>query len=131
MNKIAKYLEETKVFFLATTDGDQPKIRPLGAFIEADGKVIFGVGTFKNVYKQLVKNPLTEIVACKEDGHWMRYTGRAVFETDEKYEKQMLEEAPHLKEIYNEKTGNKLGMFHLEDAAAVDIPIMGEGTSLL
>ncbi len=131
MNKIADYLAETKVFFLATTDGDQPKLRPLGAYIVADGKVIFGVGTFKNVYKQLVKNPLTEIVACKDNGHWMRYTGRAVFETDEKYAELMLEEAPHLRDIYNEKTGNKLGMFHLEDATAVDIPVMGEGTSLL
>ena len=112
-------------------DGDQPKLRPLGAHFEMDGKVLFGVGDFKDVYKQLQANPKTEIVAAKPDGHWLRYTGRAVFETDEKYAKAALEAMPRLKDIYNEQTGHKMMMFHLEDATAVDIPMMGPGESLL
>ena len=119
------------MFFLATVDGDQPKCRPLGAHMEMDGKVIFGVGDFKNVYKQMLANPKVEIVASKQDGHWMRYTGKAVFETDEKYAQAMLEGAPQLKAIYNEQTGNKMMCFHIEDATAVDIMIMGDGESLL
>ena len=130
MSKIKDFLNETKVFFLATADGDQPKLRPLGAVIEEDGKMIFGVGDFKNVYRQLKANPLVEIAACKPDGHWLRYTGRAVFETDEKYAEQMIK-AFDLGAIYNEQTGNKLMTFHLEDATAVDIAVMGEGESLL
>ena len=43
MSKVFDFIKETGIFYLATTDGDQPKIRPLGAVIEADGKVIFGV----------------------------------------------------------------------------------------
>ncbi len=131
MSKVNDFLNEAGVFFLATVDGDQPKLRPLGAHMEMDGKVIFGIGDFKNVYRQLQKNPKTEIVACKQDGHWMRYTGKAVFETDEKYAEAMLDGAPHLREIYNEQTGNKMMAFHLEDATAVEIAVMGEGTSLL
>ncbi len=131
MSKVNDFLTETGVFFLATTDGDQPKVRPLGAHMEMDGKIIFGVGDFKEVYRQLCDNPLTEIVACKPDGHWLRYTGRAVFETDPKYEKAALEAAPHLKSIYNEESGHKMAMFHLEDATAVDIAVMGEGEKLL
>ena len=49
MSKVFDFINEAGIFYLATTDGDQPKIRPLGAVIEADGKVIFGVGTFKDV----------------------------------------------------------------------------------
>lgn len=131
MSKINDYLTEAGVFFLATVDGDQPRLRPLGAHMEMDGKVIFGVGDFKNVYKQLVANPKTEIVACKNDGHWMRYTGKAVFETDEKYAQAMLDGAPHLKNIYNDETGNKMMCFHIEEATAVDIAVMGEGESLI
>jgi len=131
MSKVNDYLTEAGVFFLATCDGDQPKLRPLGAHIEMDGKVIFGVGDFKNVYKQLVKNPKVEIAACKTDGHWMRYTGKAVFETDEKYANAMLDGMPHLKNIYNEETGNKMMCFHIEDATAVDITVMGDGVNLL
>ena len=130
MSKIKDFLNETKVFFLATVDGDQPKLRPLGAFIEEDEKLIFGVGDFKNVYRQLTQNPLVEIASCKPDGHWLRYTGRAVFETDQKYAEQMIK-AFDLGAIYNDNTGNKLMTFHLEDATAVDIAVMGEGESLL
>jgi uncharacterized pyridoxamine 5'-phosphate oxidase family protein len=85
MSKINDYLNETNVFFLATVDGNQPRIRPLGAHLEMDGKIMFGVGDFKDVYKQMKSNPQVEIVACKQDGHWLRYTGTAVFETDYKY----------------------------------------------
>ncbi len=130
MSKVKDFLAETGIFFLATVDGDQPKLRPLGAFLEEDGKLIFGVGDFKNVYRQMRANPLVEIAACKKDGHWLRYTGRAVFETDSKYAEAMIRQS-HLEAIYNEQTGHKLMTFHLEDATAVDIAIMGEGESLL
>ncbi len=130
MSKVNDFLNESGIFFLATTDGSQPKVRPLGAHLEEDGKIIFGVGDFKNVYRQLVANPLVEIAACKPDGHWLRYTGKAVFETDEKYAKEMIE-VSKLQSIYNEETGHKLMTFHLEDATAVDIAVMGEGENLL
>jgi len=131
MSKVNDFLTEVGVFFLATADGDQPKLRPLGAHLEMDDKVIFGVGDFKNVYKQIAANPKVEIVACKPDGHWLRYTGKAVFEEDSKYAEAMLDMMPDLRNIYNEETGNKMMTFHLEDATAVDIPVMGEGESLL
>ncbi|MCR5653230.1 MAG: pyridoxamine 5'-phosphate oxidase family protein [Ruminococcus sp.] len=130
MSRISDFLKEAGVFFLATVDGNQPKLRPLGAFLEDDGKIVFGVGDFKNVYKQMTANPLVEIVACKRDGHWLRYTGKAVFETDTSSAEQMVS-ALGLESIYNEKTGNKLMTFHLEDATAVEIAVMGEGESLL
>ena len=130
MSKIGDFLKEAGVFYLATADGAQPKLRPLGAFLDKDGKIIFGVGDFKDVYKQLKANPLCEIAACKKDGHWLRYTGKAVFETDYSYAEEMIKTAG-LDMIYNEQTGNKLMAFHLEDAKAVIIPIMGEGESIL
>ena len=106
MSKINDFLTEAGVFFLATADGDQPKLRPLGAHFEFDGKEMFGVGDFKNVYRQMQVNPKVEVVACKPDGHWMRYTGKAVFETDPKYAEMALDAMPHLRNIYNETTGN-------------------------
>lgn len=131
MSKVNDFLTEAGVFFLATVDGDQPKLRPLGAHMEMDGKVLFGVGDFKDVYKQMVANPKVELAACKQGGHWMRYTGKAVFETDPKYAQAMLDGAPHLRKIYNDETGHKMMVFHLADATAVDIAVMGPGENLL
>ena len=131
MSKVNDFLTEAKVFYLATVDGDQPKVRPLGLHVEVDGKVVFGIGDFKEVYRQLVANPKTEIVAAKPDGHWLRYTGKVVFDDDPKYQEAAFEAMPNLRNIYNEETGHKMKMFYLEDAAAVDIPMMGPGENLL
>ena len=131
MSKINDFLNQAGIFFLATVDGDQPKLRPLGLHLEMDGKLLFGVGDFKAVYRQLTANPKVEIAACKPDGHWLRYTGRAIFEDDPKYAAAALELMPDLKRIYNEQTGHRMMMFHLEDATAVEIAVMGEGVDLL
>lgn len=118
MSRINDFLTEAGIFYLATTDGDQPKMRPIGSHFEMDGKIIVGIGTFKNVYKQMVKNPKVEIVALNKKAQWLRYTGTAVFETDPKYATYSLEKNPGLKKVYNDETGKKLGMFHLENATA-------------
>ena len=131
MSKVNDFLTEAGVFFLATADGDQPKLRPLGMHLEIDGKLLFGVGDFKAVYRQLLANPKCEIAAVKPDGHWLRYTGTAVFEEDPKYAEAALNAMPHLRKIYNEETGNKMMIFRLENASAVDIPVMGAGENLL
>ncbi|MGI6216197.1 MAG: pyridoxamine 5'-phosphate oxidase family protein [Coriobacteriales bacterium] len=126
MGQLNEFIDKAGVFFLATEDGDQAKVRPLGMHVEVGGKVYFGIGDFKDVYKQLKANPKCEIVACK-DMDWLRYTGKAVFEPDDKLANAVLEQATQLKDVYNEKTGYKLMMFHLEDAEARIIHVMGEG----
>lgn len=130
MSKINDFLNEAGIFYMATEDGDQPKLRPLGGRLEMDGKLLFSVGTFKDVYKQMQKNPKVEIVALnlKKHAQWLRYTGTAVFETDPKYAEQFLENSPNLKKVYNEQTGKKLGMFYLTDATA---EIMGPDGSVI
>lgn len=131
MSKLNDFLTEAGTFFLATEEGDQPRVRPLGAKAEVDGKIIFGVGDFKNVYKQMVANPKVEMVACKPDGNWVRFTGKAVFESDPKYAEAIFEVMPNLRDVYNEKTGMKMACFHIAEATAVVIPVMGEGESIL
>lgn len=129
--RVFEFLNEAGVYYLATNDGDQPKLRPMGAKYMMDGKLLFGVGDFKEVYRQMKANPKVEIVALGKGGHWLRMTGKAVFETDPKYMEAALEASPNLKSIYNEETGNKLMLYHLEDVKAVDIAMMGEGEDLL
>lgn len=131
MHSVSELLKEAGIFYLATCDGGQPRVRPLGLHLSVDGRVLFGVGDFKDVYRQLVANPLVQIAATRaSDMHWLRFTGRAVFESDPKYAAMALEAMPQLKKIYNGQTGHRLMMFHLEDATAVEIPMMGEGTPL-
>ena len=129
MSKINEFLTEAGTFYLATVDGDQPKLRPLGLHFELNDKICFGVGKFKNVYKQLQANPKVELVACKPDGHWRRYTGKAVFDSEQEYIDKAFETMPSLRQIYTDTS--IMGVFHIEEATAVEIPMMGEGESLL
>ena len=76
MSKITEYLQATGTFFLATVDGDQPRLRPLGAYAEVDGLTYFGVGDYKDVYKQMEVNPNVEIAAWDGE-HFLRYYGTA------------------------------------------------------
>ncbi len=125
MNKINDFLTEAKVFFLATTDGNQPKLRPLGFKAMVDGKLIFAVGSHKDVYKQMVANPLVEINALNDKMQWLRYSGKVVFEEDPKYGEILFEAIPSLRAVY-EAAGARPMAFHLEDAKADIRSVSGE-----
>ena len=126
MSKIHEFLDAAGVFFLATEDGKQAKVRPLGAHIEKDGKEYFTVGDFKPVYRQMAENPLVEIAAFEpKERKWLRYTGKAVFEDNKVVEDKVFESLPHLRSVYNEETGNKMMIFYLDDATAQIIDMAG------
>ena len=86
-------------------------------FVDGDDYVRFGIGTFKDCWKQLEANPKVEIVAC-QGAHWLRYTGKAVIDTDPKYVEEALEKNPGLKNMYNEETGFSLGHFYIMNGTA-------------
>lgn len=118
LEKVATYLDKASTYYLTTVDGDKPKCRPIGVNILLDDKLYFCVGTFKEVYRQMTTNPYVEICALGEGG-FLRYYGKAVFESDDTLAQKILNEsAPYLKSIYNDETGYKLGVFHLENATA-------------
>ena len=72
--KIDEILTKAEVFYLATVNGDKPKVRPLGFHLLFEDKIYFGVGTFKEVYKQLEANQNVEIAAWDGE-HFLRYYG--------------------------------------------------------
>jgi uncharacterized pyridoxamine 5'-phosphate oxidase family protein len=124
IEKINDFLTKAGVFYLTTEDGDKPKCRPVGLHLLINGTIYFGVGEFKEVYKQMQKNPNVEFCATV-DMEFLRFYGRAVFETTTEIADASLEMVPVLKQIYNERTGYKLGIFHLENATAEFRSMMG------
>lgn len=117
LKKVSNYLTKAGVYYLTTIDGNKPKCRPIGLnFVEGD-KLYFGVGTFKEVYRQMQVNPNVEICAT-EGVKFLRYYGKAVFVDDSNLQDKAIEIMPMLKEIYNDETGNKMGIFYLENAVA-------------
>ena len=114
--KVNEFLDKAKTFYFLTTDGDQPRGRPFGFKLLYEGKLYFGCGTFKNVFKQLVASPKVEVLAMA-DGQFMRYDGEAVVNKDEGLLAAVRSASPQLMEMYD-KNGWEMGLFYLANGHA-------------
>ena len=129
MNKIVEFLNDTKIFYLATIDGDKPRVRPFGAVMEKDGKIYFCTINQKDVYRQMQKNPNIEISATKENGDWLRLSGKAVFDSSKDTKQTMLDECPVLKTMYSADDG-KFEIFYITNASATVFSLCGKKETL-
>ena len=116
MEKVLKFLKEAGTYFLATVDGDQPRVRPFGTIHLYEDKLYIQTGKKKDVAKQIAANPKVEICAFK-DGEWLRVTA-ALVEDDQREAKQSLLDAyPSLQEMYSADDDNTV-VYYLKDATA-------------
>ncbi len=106
-----------KVFYLATVDGDQPHVRPLGLVFEYEGAICLGTGNFKDMYKQIVKNPKVEITCVDAQNNTLRVTAKAVRCTSEASQKKVFDVSPGLSGRYAVGDG-RLEVLRLEDVRA-------------
>ena len=105
MKRVLDFLKKAEVYYLATVEGDQPRVRPFGTINEFEGKLYIQTGKVKPTSKQLAANPKAEICAfC--DGAWIRVACELV--EDDRFEarKSMLDAYPNLRHMYNENDGN-------------------------
>ena len=105
MKRVLDFLKKAEVYYLATVEGDQPRVRPFGTINEFEGKLYVQTGKVKPTSKQLAANPKAEICAfC--DGAWIRVACELV--EDDRFEarKSMLDAYPNLRHMYDENDGN-------------------------
>lgn len=117
MKEVYDFLKKAGVYYLATTEGDQPRVRPFGTVDIFDGKLYIQTGKRKEVAKQLAANPKAEICAFM-DGKWLRLSGELVEDDRREARKHMLDSYPELRRMYNEDDGNTL-VLYFRNATAV------------
>lgn len=105
MERICEFLKAAETYYLATVDGDQPRVRPFGTAHLFEGRLYIQTGKAKEVSKQLAKNPKVEICAFK-DGAWIRIAGELAEDDRVEAKKSMLDEYPSLRSMYDENDGN-------------------------
>ena len=116
MDKVFDFLKNAETYYLATVDGDQPRVRPFGTVNIFDGKLYIQTGKVKEVSKQLHKNPKAEICAFK-DGTWLRVAGELIEDDRREARASMLDAYPNLRAMYSEDDGNT-EVFYLQNATA-------------
>ncbi len=102
MDEVLQFLSDNSTFYLATADGDTPKLRPFGFAMLFEGKLCFCTNNQKDVYKQLVANPKFEVCTASPNGEWLRIKGNAVFITSRASKKAALDLMPSLRRMYSE-----------------------------
>ena len=117
MREVFDFLKKAGIFYIATMDGDQPRVRPFGAVDVFEDKLYIQSGKRKAVSKQIEKNPKVEICAFM-DGKWLRLSGELVEDDRREARKHMLDAYPSLRAMYNEDDGNTL-VLYFRNARAV------------
>ena len=105
MERVCNFLKEAGVYYLATVEGDQPRVRPFGTAHIFEGKLYIQTGKVKPVSKQMAENPKVEISAFK-DGTWIRIAGELVEDNRVEAKKSMLDAYPNLRGMYDENDDN-------------------------
>lgn len=105
IEKVCAFLEECGTYFLATAEGDQPRVRPFGTILVYEDKLYIQTGKVKPVSRQLASNPKAEICAFK-DGKWIRVSGELVNDDRLEAKTAMLDKYPSLKGMYSAEDDN-------------------------
>lgn len=116
VERVYQFLKEAGTYYLATVDGDQPRVRPFGTVNIFDGKLYIQTGKSKDVSKQIAKNGKVEICACKGPD-WIRVAGTLVNDDRIEAKKAMLDAYPQLQAMYSAEDDNTQ-VLYLKDATA-------------
>lgn len=117
IERVTQFLKEAQTYYLATVEGDQPRVRPFGTAHIYEGKLYIQTGKVKNVSKQLLANPKAEICAFK-GGEWIRITGELIEDDRREARQSMLDAYPSLQNMYAADDGNTQ-VFYFQNAEAV------------
>ena len=117
MERVCQFLKDAGVYYLATVEGDQPRVRPFGTAHVFEGKLYIQTGKVKPTSRQLLANPKAEICAF-HNGTWVRIAGQLVEDDRVEAKKSMLDAYPNLRNMYNENDGNTQ-VFYFKNGVAI------------
>ena len=117
MKRVYDFLKEAKVYYLATIDGDQARVRPFGTINLFDEKLYIMTKNRKKVSDQMKSNPKVEISAMRGDD-WIRITCEAHLETCHEAVVSMVNAHPHLAQFYRADDPDT-EVFYLSSATAI------------
>ena len=116
MERVCNFLKEAQTYYLATVEGDQPRVRPFGTIHIFEGKLYIQTGKSKDVAKQLIANGKAEICAFK-GGEWLRVAGTLVEDDRREARQSMLDAYPSVQGMYSADDGNTM-VLYFKDATA-------------
>ncbi|MFV0438406.1 MAG: pyridoxamine 5'-phosphate oxidase family protein [Desulfopila sp.] len=124
MKEVCDFMKKCGAYYLATVDGDQPRVRPFGTAHIFEDKLYIQTGKSKKVSQQMRKNPKVEI-CCFTEGAWLRIEAVAVDDDRVEAKRAMLDAYPTLKDRYSAEDENTQ-VLYLQGATATFYSFTGE-----
>jgi uncharacterized pyridoxamine 5'-phosphate oxidase family protein len=125
MREVYDFIKGCGHYFLATVDGDQPRVRPFGTVAIFDGKLYIQTGKKKDVSKQMARNPKIEMCAFDGKDKWVRVQAVAVNDDRLEVKRFMLDSYPELKSMYSAEDSNTQALY-LKNAKATFYSFSGD-----
>lgn len=117
MKEVYEFLKKCGVYYLATMEGDQPRVRPFGTIDLFEDKLYIQTGKVKAVADQMKANPKVELSAMSPEGQWIRIAAEAILDDNIAAQTHMLEGYPSLQAQYQPGDGNT-EVYYLKNAKA-------------
>ncbi len=117
MKEVYEFLKNCGAYYLATAEGDQPRVRPFGTVDLFEDRLYIQTGKVKAVAQQMKANPKVEISAMAQDGRWIRIAAEAMLDDNIKAQEHMLNAYPNLKAMYAAGDGNT-EVYYLKNVVA-------------
>lgn len=117
MKRVYDFLNEAETYYLATVEGDQPRVRPFGTVNVFEDKLYIQTGKGKAVAKQINANPKVEVCAMKGD-EWIRVEGTLVLDDRVEAQESMLDDYPSLRKMYTTGPDGNTAVYYFKDATA-------------
>jgi uncharacterized pyridoxamine 5'-phosphate oxidase family protein len=130
MREVHDFIKSCGHYFLATVDGDQPRVRPFGTVAVFDGKLYIQTARKKDVSRQMERNPKIELCAYDGKGTWIRVQAVAVNDDGIEAKRFMLDAYPELKDRYSPEDANTQ-VLYLKDARATFYSYSGDTRTVL
>ena len=124
MQTVNDFLKKAGTYYVATIDGDQPRVRPFGTINLFEGRLYIQTGKKKDVVKQINANPKVELSAFDGDT-WIRIAATLVEDNRAEAQESMLAAYPQLRGMYAVNDGNNV-VYYLKDATATFYVFGGE-----
>lgn len=119
MQRVHDYIKQANLFYLATIDGDQARVRPFGFVMLFEERLYFTTTSEKKAYQQMLENPKVELCILGKDGGWLRLAGTVVFDDSPELRAAKKAASPHLDKLYEGGADNPiLRNFYLKDCWA-------------
>ena len=116
IERVCQFLDDAKTYYLATVEGDQPRVRPFGTALVYEGRLYIQTGKAKGVSRQIAANPKVELCAF-QGGQWLRVAGELVNDDRREPKVAMLDKYPTLKAMYSPDDDNTQ-LLYFKDAVA-------------